>query len=47
MLTRSAHVDHIVGIRDGGAVWDAANLQGLCPACHSAKTVQEVGKSRN
>lgn len=36
-------VDHILGLRDGGAPYDLTNLQTLCPACHSRKTAIEVG----
>lgn len=36
-------VDHITPIRDGGAPYDLANLQSLCPKCHSRKTRVEVG----
>lgn len=34
-------VDHIAPIVDGGAHYDLANLQSLCHACHSRKTVLE------
>lgn len=37
-------VDHIVPIRHGGAMWDAANLQVLCSPCHVRKTRREYGK---
>lgn len=32
------HVDHIKPRSRGGAVYDPANLQGLCASCHSLKT---------
>ncbi len=35
-------VDHIRPIRDGGAWLDRANLQALCHACHTKKTVRET-----
>jgi len=37
----ATQVDHIVPISQGGAKRDPANLQSLCHACHSAKTVAE------
>jgi 5-methylcytosine-specific restriction enzyme A len=30
--------DHVVELRDGGALLDAANVQLLCGHCHAAKT---------
>ena len=38
----ASQVDHIKAIEDGGDPWDEANLQPLCPRCHSAKTWREV-----
>ncbi|MEC9346080.1 MAG: AAA family ATPase [Pseudomonadota bacterium] len=35
-------VDHIRPLEDDGAPYDRANLQGLCRACHSAKTARET-----
>jgi len=35
-------VDHIRAVEDGGQEWALANLQGLCAACHSRKTNQEL-----
>lgn len=37
-------VDHIVPIKDGGAMWDGENLQVLCSACHVKKTRFSWGK---
>ena len=37
-------VDHIRPVRNGGAEWDANNLQAICRACHMAKTANENGK---
>ena len=34
-------VDHIVPVRQGGALLDDDNLQSLCQACHSRKSVRE------
>lgn len=34
-------VDHIVPIRQGGALLDDGNLQSLCRACHSAKSIRD------
>lgn len=36
---RSTDVDHITPISQGGPPFQASNLQGLCHAHHSAKTV--------
>lgn len=38
------YADHIVERRDGGAVFDMANLQWLCPSHHQAKTARERAK---
>ncbi len=35
-------IDHITPIRNGGAVYDMANLQVLCIQCHGSKTNSEV-----
>ena len=35
--------DHIVPLADGGAD-DDENVQGLCSACHAAKTAREAGE---
>ncbi len=42
----SAEVDHIVPIEDGGEPYDRDNLQGLCKACHSKKTFDDVKRRR-
>lgn len=34
-------VDHITSLDHGGAPYDRANVQGLCPTCHGRKTRQE------
>ena len=31
-------LDHITGLADGGAAFDARNLQWLCIRCHAKKT---------
>lgn len=36
-------VDHIVPVRQGGAMWDEDNLQVLCSPCHIQKTRKEHG----
>jgi len=41
-LALAKHVDHIVGLRDGGAPFDRNNVHGLCVSHHSAKTALEV-----
>lgn len=38
----AVHVDHITPLAQGGTD-DLANLQGLCPSCHSRKTAVEDG----
>jgi 5-methylcytosine-specific restriction protein A len=35
-------VDHIIPIKAGGAMRDAANLQSLCRECHADKTACEM-----
>ena len=40
-VTPATIVDHIKPIRDGGARLDLDNLQSLCWACHSRKSVEE------
>ncbi len=37
-------LDHIVPIRDGGAVLDPDNLQPLCRWCHDIKTNADLNK---
>jgi len=44
IVTAGYIVDHIIEIEDGGAVFDAANLQHLCKSCHNAKTAREKMK---
>lgn len=34
-------VDHIIPIKQGGARFEAANLQSLCVRCHNGKTATE------
>lgn len=41
---RRMYADHIVERRDGGAVFDRANLQCLCPKHHALKTNAERAK---
>lgn len=44
-VVAATDVDHIVAKRDGGAdAWD--NLQSLCHACHSRKTMSELNQRR-
>ena len=33
-------VDHVTEIKDGGPAYEQSNLQVLCGACHTAKTVR-------
>lgn len=37
----ASDVDHIVPIRSGGAKLNFSNLQALCKACHTRKTLRE------
>ncbi|MHC4695893.1 MAG: HNH endonuclease [Planctomycetota bacterium] len=39
--TATTEVDHIIPIRQGGAVYDLANLQSMCKPCHSRTTARE------
>ena len=39
-------VDHIQPVKQGGAVWDRANLQPLCNLCHEQKSVAEGSRFR-
>jgi len=36
-------LDHILPIAMGGAMWDPANLQILCPKCNKEKTANDLG----
>ena len=46
LATAADLVDHIVPIRDGGAVLDEENLQSLCRRCHDAKTAEDLARRR-
>ena len=37
----ATQVDHIVGLREGGAAFAVENLQPLCLACHNKKSSME------
>jgi 5-methylcytosine-specific restriction protein A len=37
----SVEVDHIMPLSEGGDPWSLEGLQGICPACHEAKTTEE------
>ena len=41
LLVRATVVDHIVPIKQGGALLDEGNLQSLCWSCHSRKSAKE------
>jgi 5-methylcytosine-specific restriction protein A len=41
IITPACHVDHIRSIRDGGAIYDLANLRANCASCHSRKTASQ------
>ena len=38
---RTLHLDHIIPVSSGGAMWDTRNHQTLCSSCHSRKTKRE------
>lgn len=42
-ISLATELDHIVRRVDGGAVYDEANVQGLCHDCHLAKSRGERG----
>jgi 5-methylcytosine-specific restriction protein A len=44
-LAPATVVDHVRPIKDGGARFDAANLQPLCPPCHNRKTARETARA--
>ena len=48
-VTSAREVDHIVTIKNGGAVWDPANLQSLCVRHHALKSgaYDQQGKNWN
>ena len=37
----TTHLDHIIPVSDGGAMWDVRQFQTLCISCHSRKTKRE------
>jgi 5-methylcytosine-specific restriction protein A len=42
LLTKAREVDHILSKADGGTD-DESNLQSICLACHSRKSIEERG----
>ena len=46
-LVKAVAVDHIVPIKQGGALLDDGNLQALCVSCHSAKSIMEGSRFPN
>jgi 5-methylcytosine-specific restriction enzyme A len=42
----STEVDHIIPMEAGGEPLARWNLQALCHACHSRKTIREAGLAR-
>jgi 5-methylcytosine-specific restriction protein A len=44
-LVPATIVDHVRPIKDGGARFDAANLQPLCAPCHNRKTARETARA--
>jgi 5-methylcytosine-specific restriction protein A len=45
-LVAAVVADHVLPLKDGGARFDWANLQGLCVACHNSKTAGETAGRR-
>ena len=43
----AAMVDHIVEIKNGGALTDESNAMSLCWKCHARKTADERSKRKN
>jgi len=43
-LEPAVMVDHVVEIKDGGALTDEGNAQSLCRLCHQRKTADEKQK---
>jgi len=43
--TDKTHLDHIIPVSSGGAMWDTRNHQTLCNSCHSRKTKIEQSAS--
>lgn len=46
-LTLAAMVDHILEIKDGGALTDEGNAMSLCWKCHGIKTADERSRRKN
>jgi len=44
IINEAKEVDHVVPINLGGAIWDWANLQGLCRRHHRLKTMNDKKK---
>lgn len=44
-LVPAEHVDHKKPISQGGEALDLANMQSLCPPCHSRKTARDMGNT--
>ena len=38
---KATAVDHVVGINDGGSMWDKSNWQPMGTACHNRKSAKE------
>lgn len=45
LVTASVTADHIVPLAEGGT-GDRGNMQGICAACHRAKTAREAARAR-
>jgi len=46
-LTPAQMVDHVIEIKDGGALTDESNAMSLCWKCHALKTADERSKRKN
>lgn len=41
-INMTTDIHHVVALEDGGKPFDRANVTGLCKACHSRITAQEI-----
>lgn len=41
------HIDHIIPVSEGGAIYDNNNLQLLCKKCHNKKTAKEIAARKH
>lgn len=38
------HIDHIIEVKDDGALWDPSNYRVVCRFHHYSKTVEKIGE---